>query len=120
MSKNDCVSREDALRYAESIRQYLNELYNDGWLGISDADWRALMEIILRVGDIPSADVKPVVRGKWEEIEIHYCGRYTIVSMRCSECKRYHNEVYIYGNPVENVHFCPNCGADMRARANEK
>jgi hypothetical protein len=71
MNDKDLIRREDALRYAESIRQYLNELYSNGRLKISDVDWRALMEVILSVGDIPAVDAKPVVL--------------------CKDCKHYNN-----------------------------
>ena len=71
--------------------------------------------------ELPSAaDVRPVVRSKWERIEVLYVTENpnnmpeAIVSMFCPECKRYHNEVFFYGNHVENVNFCCYCGADMR------
>ena len=69
----------------------------------------------------PAADVRPNVTGRWEEVEVTDISANTnlpvtsIVSMRCSECNRYHNEVYYYGCATENVHFCPNCGAKMEA-----
>ena len=69
---------------------------------------------------IPAADVRPVVRGKWEDVEVTYVADKTtlpferISSMRCNQCNRYHTEIYYYGNPTEMAHFCPNCGADMR------
>lgn len=47
-----------------------------------------------------SADVRPVVRGRWlyeTEIEGHACGE-------CSAC----HKIRVIDN------FCPNCGADMR------
>ena len=49
------------------------------------------------LNEIPAADVRPVVRGKW------------IIngwSIRCSECR--------YDMPFSVRNFCPNCGADMR------
>ena len=57
---------------------------------------------------IPSADVKPVVRGKWKR------GAFTDVAPKgieffyCSECGIRYPHIEFPGN------FCPNCGADMR------
>jgi hypothetical protein len=73
------------------------------------------------VDRIPSEDVQEVKRGKWEEVEVSYIEDMydkgnlpeAIVSMYCPICERYHNEVYWYGNPTENINFCPNCGAKM-------
>ena len=66
-------------------------------------------------------NIKPVVSSKWEDVDvIDISGRIgfdTVASMFCPVCKRYHNEVYHYGNPVEMAHFCSNCGADMRKKA---
>lgn len=57
-------------------------------------------------------DVRGV--GKWEDVSVHDNIRnIMIASMRCNVCKRYHNEVYHYGNPTEMARFCPVCGAKM-------
>lgn len=67
----------------------------------------------------PAADMRPVVRGKWEDVEVTYVADKTtlpferISSMRCNQCNRYHTEIYYYGNPTEMAHFCHNCGAMM-------
>ena len=79
------------------------------------------MKGVAIINQFPAADVRPVVRGKWEDVfvrdystninggmELH------VASMFCPICHRWHNEVYHYGNPTETAHFCPNCGADMR------
>lgn len=56
--------------------------------------------------------------GKWEDVSVHDNIRnIMIASMRCNVCKRYHNEVYHYGNPTEMARFCPVCGAKMEVRA---
>lgn len=52
------------------------------------------------INEIPAANVRPVVRGRWlneTELEGHACGE-------CSEC----HKIRVIDN------FCPNCGADMR------
>lgn len=84
------------------------------------------MEEAIAAWNNRSADVKPVVRGEWQQVEVHENKRHwadqnvsAIASMYCPKCKRYHNEVYFHGDPVENVNFCPNCGADMRGKKHE-
>jgi hypothetical protein len=78
--------------------------------------WNAAIDIIQNA---PTADVRPVARGKWEDVEVTYVADKTtlpferISSMRCNQCNRYHTEIYYYGNPTEMAHFCPNCGAMM-------
>lgn len=66
-------------------------------------------------------------RGKWEQVEVNYIAdmddeikeSMAIASMFCPCCKRYHNEVYMYGNPTSGVRYCSNCGADMREDDND-
>lgn len=52
--------------------------------------------------EIPAADVRPVVRGRWE-----FRSTDTLASKAwtCSVCGR---------RKVFKTNFCPNCGADMR------
>lgn len=57
--------------------------------------------MIAMIKSIPAADVRPVVRGKWENIS----DPISCMVGRCSECKEY---------SVVCSNFCPNCGADMR------
>ena len=52
--------------------------------------------------------------GKWEDVSVHdNIQNIMIAAMRCNVCKRYHNEVYHYGNPTEMARYCPVCGAKM-------
>ena len=70
------------------------------------------MDIAARLHDIPAADVRPVVRGKWKP---SMCGTASgPVQDRdewygplflCSECG---------ADMIGASNFCPNCGADMR------
>lgn len=63
-------------------------------------------------------------RGKWEEKNIVYKDDRDFnaieawQSARCSKCGRYHTTPYMYS--FDNYNFCPNCGADMRGRLNER
>ena len=72
----------------------------------SDATSQQLEEAYLKgVEDgMTRRDVRPVVRGKWKRIEDDF-GKYD----RCSNC----GKEYFFG-PIVTMHFCPNCGADMR------
>ncbi len=58
-----------------------------------------LPNILEAFNEIPAADVRPVVRGKWEDCT-EYNGEY-----RCPICKEFEGH---------KRNFCPNCGADMR------
>ena len=55
------------------------------------------------VGDAPTIEARPVVRGEWVDLGRNY---YTVVS-QCSEC----GAKYDFRSP-----YCPNCGADMRPK----
>lgn len=59
------------------------------------------------ISDIPSADVRPVVRGRWHDV---YTSYRSIVSQTCSVCGKRHDTTV----ECEMPSFCPNCGADMR------
>lgn len=67
---------------------------------------------------IPTADVRPVVRGRWEGVEVTWLADVedqpdAIASMFCSECRRFANRVYHYGDARYGMNFCPWCGARM-------
>ena len=57
---------------------------------------------------LPAADVRPVVRGKWERKE--GAGQY--YEVRCSVCGS--RPPQDYSGWVVESNYCPNCGADMR------
>ena len=76
----------------------------------SDETEAALNAAIEEISAIPAADVRPVVRAKWEDVHIDRpeIADLEVATMFCPHCNRWHNEVYNYGNPVEGVNFCPN------------
>ena len=78
-------------------------------------DVELVANIIHAVETIPAANVRPAVKAKWEQVEVTYdtMNVEAVASMFCPKCKRYHNEVFFYGNPRENANYCPNCGASM-------
>ena len=65
------------------------------------------MKGVAIINQLPAADVRPVVRGKW--IYDHWC------EFKCSNCGAWSKSEPYRGR--EN--FCPNCGADMREENNE-
>ena len=74
-------------------------------------------EISMRlVEDAPTIEPRP--RGKWEEKGIAFIRDTNIErvqEMRCSKCKRWLTTSYMYY--LTQYKFCPNCGADMRGKA---
>ena len=60
-------------------------------------------QIIDLFDDLPSADVQPVKRGKWENTN-------TPNQLRCSNCEIIH---LITQYPHGDIKYCPNCGARM-------
>lgn len=61
------------------------------------------------IRELPAADVRPNVRGKWTK-ELHPNVRYN--QYKCSICGEFSghdSEGWIW-----KPNFCPNCGADMR------
>ena len=78
-------------------------------------------DVVDRLSAIPAADVRPVVKAKWEDVHIDRpeIADLEVASMFCPNCNRWHNEVYNYGNPTEMANFCPYCGADMRTEEGE-
>lgn len=63
----------------------------------------AWQEIIDTLESIPAADVRPVVRGKWE-VDGHH--------IKCSICSEYMCIKDQEGAEIPRE-YCPNCGANM-------
>ena len=60
---------------------------------------------------IPAADVAPVRHGRWNEESPDYLDGDSVYV--CSVCGE--TWALIEGTPFDNnMHYCPNCGADMR------
>lgn len=67
-------------------------------------DWNATAYVHM-IKLLPTADVKPIVRGEW------LCD-YEDILPHCSKCEsRWTNS--------KNMNFCPTCGADMRKEQSE-
>lgn len=69
------------------------------------------------IAEIPAADVKPVVKGKWEWDDDGM--DWGLGSWRCSRCHvrpetTWQTKKDIVPLRWSGSKFCPNCGADMR------
>lgn len=100
----DCIIREAAIDAIWKPEVRPNAL-------IFDALRRACEE---EVKHIPAADVRPVVRARWED-ETGYIFNRLAQRVYCPACKSY---AYFY--PITMKNFCPNCGADMRPERRTK
>ena len=127
MASADYISRE---AFAAEMKErqteagkWLREAKDHDTAVRADAVLSFLCEVKLTLDKISAADVRPVVRGQWEDVSVRdYSTNINggmelhVASMFCPICHRWHNEVYHYGNPTEMAHFCPNCGAWMEKR----
>lgn len=85
---SDYIEREAAIERLAKLMQ------------LQPSTARAIIEAI------PAADVRPVVRGKWEPVvAANEDGSPYQAGIRCSECGHF---------DVLEFNYCPNCGADMR------
>ena len=87
---------------------FINPAHADGW--------NTAIQII---NEVPAADVAPVVRGKWLNID----GDYTFAA--CSICKEDYEvateeeaEKGLWGAFLSAYRYCPNCGAKMDEEVN--
>ena len=64
------------------------------------------------IRSIPTADVRPVARGRWIEFPaaLTYKDEYCDTHIVCSACEAVFD---IMDNDTERFYFCPNCGAMM-------
>lgn len=88
----------------EAVKEKLSPMLNDPD-AIDFWEWQCS-----EIDDIPDADVRPVVRGKWIPVGVDDMdeGMY-----KCSECGSEHFfPDILLGISPDN--FCANCGADMR------
>lgn len=89
---DEYISREDALLHSEIIRVYSKDYGN---IDVVPVEYLA---------DIPSADVQPVKRGRWELTN-------NPSFRKCSECGAWWGKEFTTNN---YVNYCPRCGVDMR------
>lgn len=93
LRKSKYISREDALNAILNILKDKTAIYN----GRIDPYY-----VINKITYLPSADVRPVVRGEWL-----LCA--STKDLMCSNCLHY----WIPNGDQDEYHYCPNCGARM-------
>ena len=74
---------------------------------------RTVCRIQEKLHELPVADVRPVVHGKWIWYETALFDSVLGYAIKCSACKEVFTETDVSQKPME-YSFCPNCGADMR------
>lgn len=87
---DEYIKREQVLKLLESAQAWnwsMNTLYDE-------------------MKDLPSADVAPVVHGKWE-FEPETINTYSV--LKCSKCGWWTLDLSVDGS----YHHCPNCGAKL-------
>lgn len=97
--KDDCVKRAAVIAILEEryrLRTHLHDMAAAQQLKL--AKWE--------IDDLPSADVRHVVRGKW--IKCNSGAGY-----KCSVCKARHSHADVLNG---NHNFCYKCGAEMEKR----
>lgn len=105
---SDYIEREAVLAICE--KEYQERLKMADWCGDTVA-WN----IAADVSALPAADVAPVRRGRWEEVDWvepdgHGFGtiRTPKAGLQCSQCSNVFKKELLW---KEN--YCPNCGARM-------
>lgn len=66
--------------------------------------------LIDSISKLPSADVAPVVHGRWIHSRYDDCSE-QFELVKCSQCN---HEAYAMALYVRGGNYCPNCGAKMR------
>jgi predicted RNA-binding Zn-ribbon protein involved in translation (DUF1610 family) len=96
---SDSISRQVAI---DAFERFIHEL------GIEDEPYN-YGEMALSAQNVPSVENK----GEWIAQDIHNCH----TNFKCSECGYIHSFLHLYGEPTADYTYCPNCGADMRGKA---
>ena len=94
----DLISRAAAIDYLMTNMSWHDE---DGY-EVDDADEKQAIITDL-VNGIPAVDAKPVVHGRWIDVNP---GEYLDPRMRCSVCMAIES-------PLIKWRYCPDCGAKM-------
>ena len=104
---NDYISRQSVWELISELKNFYEQEGNEEENFLSKmscvGSLNALTAMEDGLSDIPAADVRPVVYGKW--VKIYEDGEPAI-------------EQHQIGVFTESE-FCPHCGADMRGKANE-
>lgn len=97
----DYILRSYAIQCAKDQADDFNNenLFSSAEGALAVAEW---------LEDVPSADVRPVVRGRWNHDGSDWKNRFI-----CDQCG------YKWFFDAKEAKFCPNCGADMREGGND-
>ena len=98
MSEKEHIEREAAFN---ALLKLVPKVDDDGYC------WVIRGDAAKAIDSIPAADVRPVVRGKWQIYYTDLDNTYT----RCTAC------LCSFKGAKNHYNFCPNCGADMREEA---
>ena len=96
----------------ESVHTMVRHLTKFAWRSPAWDERRVTVDtddVHFGVDKIPSADVAPVVHGRWIQVDETKC--------RCSHCDII---ALIALYPHGDKNFCPNCGANMDEGGNEE
>ena len=101
---SDLIKREDAIKAMEQRYKDILRIFKRK---VKDGEKAIVLDMIGCIKSLPSAD-RP--QGEWIEQEDCW---------QCSECgDEYVLEVGV--KPIDaRMHYCPNCGADMRKGADD-
>ena len=105
---DDYISRQAAIKYIKS--KQCSKCSDIGLCGGC-----AVMKALKLLDEIPPADVRPAVRGRWIHFDLD-SDRY--VEVKCSVCRKHFTVDAVrwcgIGVVEGDLHYCPNCGADNR------
>lgn len=112
---SDLISRKETIKY---IRENL-PLSTFMHRGVKQADI-ACLDVCNMIADrVPSAESERM-KGKWIEGKAKHIKNGEIRNVReCSVCGSSYFIYDRYNSREETPKYCPNCGADMRAKENE-
>ena len=97
MAEKEYIEKGKINDYISKLREYVSAS-----VGLSQAEYSFIIDILTAFENFPAADVVPVRHGHWvkekPDILIHW---------HCSVCKN----CYYLEEP--NANYCPNCGAKL-------
>ena len=100
MAEKEYIEKGKINDYISKLREYVSAS-----VGLSQAEYSFISDILTAFENFPTADVVPVKHGHFRRLT--FSGD-TII---CSECKMAYN--IFETNGAENFNFCPHCGAKI-------